>query len=217
MSSEKGKLESIRTDYTKGELCIVDMLECPGAQLKAWVLESDKDGVKDSNSFSLSTVNSEGYPTGRIVLARDISSEGIVFYTNKKSDKASEIERLSRVGATFFWAKSERQVRVVGEVEHLDEDEAVRYFASRPRGSQIGAWVSQQSMTLLNREELTLELQKVTDRFKGVECIPKPPHWGGYVIRLHKVEFWQGRASRLHDRVLYTMNSQSWSKSLLQP
>ena len=217
MSSEKDNLESIRTDYVMGELCIDNFLECPGEQLKSWVLEAEKEGVKDSNSFCLSTLNSNGYPTGRIVLARDISSSGIVFYTNKKSDKATEIKQLSKAGATFFWAKKERQVRAVGEVEHLDDEEAERYFASRPRGSQIGAWVSQQSKPMSNREELLTELKKVTQRYEGVDIIPKPTHWGGYVMRLETVEFWQGRASRLHDRVVYTRENKSWVRKLLQP
>ena len=217
MTADNEKLESIRTDYVKGELCVADMLECPGEQLKAWVLEAGKGGVTDSNSFCLSTVNSQGYPSGRIVLARDISSKGIVFYTNKNSDKAIEIGLLSRGGATFFWSKLERQVRVVGEVEHVPEDSATRYFASRPRDSQIGAWVSQQSKPIPNRADLMKELKMVTDRFEGIDVIPKPPHWGGYILRLESVEFWQGRASRLHDRVLYTKEGQTWSKSTLQP
>ena len=200
-----------------GELCIDNLLECPGEQLKSWVLEVEKEGVKDSNSFCLSTLNSHGYPTGRIVLARDISSSGIVFYTNKKSDKATEIKQLSKAGATFFWSEKERQVRVVGEVEHLDDEEAERYFASRPRGSQIGAWVSQQSKPMSNREELLTELKKATQRYEGVDIIPKPTHWGGYVMRLDTVEFWQGRASRLHDRVVYTRENKSWVRKLLQP
>ncbi len=210
-------LKDIRTDYTKGIMTPDDLAACPADQLSKWINEADKAGVSDPNAFCLSTLNKEGFPTGRIVLARRIDSEGLVFYTNKNSAKGIEIEALAKAGVTFFWADMQRQVRLNGEVSHLSDEESDIYFASRPRLSQIGAWASSQSESMASREELESNQAKFESKFKDQSVVPRPPHWGGLIISIEEVEFWQGRASRLHDRVKYIKSSEGWSKSLLQP
>ena len=210
-------LKNIRTDYTKGELSPDDLGACPAAQLKAWISEAEQEGVKDPNAFSLSTINSTGYPTGRIVLARSIDAYGVVFYTNRKSNKGVELENDPRAGVTFFWVEMQRQVRLFGKVSLLSDEENDSYFASRPRGSQVGAWASSQSEEISSREELEKKQIHFKKKFKELNVVPRPPHWGGYRISIEEIEFWQGRASRLHDRVKYNKTSEGWKKSLLQP
>lgn len=210
-------LKDIRTDYTKGSMTPDDLTACPAEQLSKWINEADKAGLLDPNAFCLSTLNKVGFPTGRIVLARRIDSEGLVFYTNKNSAKGVEIEALAKAGVTFFWAHMQRQVRLSGEVSHLSDEESDRYFASRPRSSQIGAWASSQSESMASREELESNQAKFESKFKDQSVVSRPPHWGGYIISIEEVEFWQGRASRLHDRVKYIKSSEGWSKRLLQP
>ena len=210
-------LKNIRTDYTKGSMLAKDLAACPAVQLHAWIDEADREGVKDSNAFCLSTINDSGYPTGRIVLARQIDVDGVVFYTNKNSAKVIEIKALANAGVTFFWAEMQRQVRLSGNVSHISEDDNDRYFASRPRESQIGAWASSQSEGMSSREELEEKLSHFEDKFKELDNIPRPPHWGGYRVSIEEIEFWQGRASRLHDRVRFNKASEGWVKCLLQP
>jgi pyridoxamine 5'-phosphate oxidase len=210
-------IKNLRTDYTKGKLNIEEMSKSPSIQLSAWIAEAESNGVGDSNAFCLSTLNKEGFPTGRIVLARGVSDDGIVFYTNKSSSKGVELLKMEKAGATFFWSEMQRQVRVVGVVSHLSDEESDDYFASRPRASQIGAWVSQQSEQMESRQVLDSRLEEFTKKFEGSESVPRPPHWGGYLLSLEEVEFWQGRASRLHDRVKYSKKNGSWETALLQP
>jgi len=209
-------IRDIRTDYTKGELCLDSMLDCPVEQLALWIEEATNEGVGDPNAFCLSTLREGGMPTGRIVLARGVDASGIVFYTNKQSSKGDEIEKSSKASATFFWQPMQRQARFSGVVKNLSDSESDAYFASRPRASQIGAWASDQSSTLSSRKELEEKYAEFEAKFEGVE-VPRPPHWGGYVIEIADAEFWQGRASRLHDRVRYDKEGSGWKKVLLQP
>ena len=210
-------LRDIRTDYTKGQLNPSDLCDKPGEQLSKWIEEAANAGVKDANAFTLSTLNIDGFPTGRIVLARRVDEAGVVFYTNKLSSKGKELEGLGKAGVTFFWAALERQVRLSGNVTHLREEESDKYFASRPRASQIGAWASAQSEEMESREELEKKLEELVLKFEGKEKVDRPKHWGGYLISLEEVEFWQGRASRLHDRVKYVKHEGGWKKVILQP
>ncbi len=209
-------IRDIRTDYTKGELSLDSMLDCPLEQLSLWIEEATNEGVGDPNAFCLSTLREGGMPTGRIVLARGVDASGIVFYTNKQSSKGDEIDMHSKASATFFWRTMQRQARFSGVVKHLSESDSDAYFASRPRASQIGAWASDQSSTLSSRKELEEKYAEFEAKFEGVE-VPRPPHWGGYVIEIADAEFWQGRASRLHDRVRYDKEGSGWKKVLLQP
>tara|TARA_B000000532_G_C18855599_1_gene401601 strand:+ start:396 stop:1037 length:642 start_codon:yes stop_codon:yes gene_type:complete len=210
-------IRDIRTDYTKGTLSPGDLSDCPGDQLRLWIEEADKCGIVDANAFTLSTMSTAGYPSGRVVLAREVDANGVVFYTNKQSAKGGELSGLSKAGATFFWSALQRQVRLTGKVIEISDEESDRYFASRPRASQIGAHASDQSREISSREELELKLSNLEAQFDGVDKIPRPKHWGGFRISLEEVEFWQGRASRLHDRVKYIKVGEGWKKVILQP
>lgn len=190
----------------------------PVVQLNKWMKEAEDGGALDPNAFCLTTINLEGFPTGRILLARGLDDRGLEFYTNRTSDKGEEMKANEKVGATFFWAEMERQVRVVGSVVLVSDEESDAYFRSRPRGSQVGAWVSDQSMPMESRDVLDGALEAATKRFEGVEEVPRPPHWGGYRIEIESYEFWQGRASRLHDRIKYKKGGDgSWERVLIQP
>tara|TARA_B100000427_G_C15427160_1_gene559050 strand:+ start:344 stop:985 length:642 start_codon:yes stop_codon:yes gene_type:complete len=210
-------LKDIRTDYTKSSISIENLKQCPAEQLNLWVEEASRAGVKDANAFCLSTINRLGFPTGRIVLARQIDVNGVVFYTNKNSAKGKELESMSKAGLTFFWPQMQRQVRLSGKVIQIDEFENDKYFSSRPRGSQIGAWASSQSEELVSRDELDAKHSHFEEKFQDFKSIPRPPHWGGYRISIEEIEFWQGRPSRLHDRVKYLKQQDVWEKRLLQP
>ena len=210
-------LKDIRTDYTKGELNPDEMSSCPAEQLARWVDEAAAEGVGDPNAFCLSTIQLNGAPTGRIVLARRIDERGVVFYTNKLSSKGEELGVVAKAGATFFWSEMQRQVRLSGEVSHLSDREADEYFNSRPKGSRIGAWASEQSKAMSSREELEKRVTEYEEKFAGGDDVPRPPHWGGYLVSIDEIEFWQGRASRLHDRVKYVKEAGSWRVELLQP
>ncbi|PCJ81549.1 MAG: pyridoxamine 5'-phosphate oxidase [Bacteroidetes bacterium] len=211
-------MHSIRTDYVKGELRVQNMLVTPQEQLSLWIDNAIESSALDANAFCLSTVNADGCPKGRMVLVKEIKGEALIFYTNKGSSKAQDLKVNPRAAATFYWPELERQVCISGTVYEVSEDDNDIYFATRPRESQLGAWVSDQSQALDSRDTLNKTLKLVTDKYQGVSKIDRPPNWGGFRIEFERVEFWQGRASRLHDRVLYTKDgSGGWNKSLLQP
>jgi pyridoxamine 5'-phosphate oxidase len=212
------KIHSIRTDYVKREMRIKDLEDSPAQQLSIWINEAIKSNVPDANAFCLSTVTSDGFPKGRMVLVRAIEGESVVFYTNKNSNKGKDFRSNAKAGATFFWAEMERQACLTGVVTEISEEENDLYFDTRPRESQLSAWVSDQSSPIDSRDHLTKSYAEVKSRFDGVEKVERPPHWGGYRITFERVEFWQGRASRLHDRVVYTKSeSGAWVKGMLQP
>jgi len=211
-------MHSIRTEYVKGELCVREMKTTPEEQLSEWLDHAIESNALDANAFCLSTVNADGCPKGRMVLVKEIKGEALIFYTNKESSKAQDLKFNPRAAATFYWPELERQVCISGIVDEISDKENDIYFATRPRESQLGAWVSDQSQALDSRDTLNKALKLVTDRYKGVSEIDRPPNWGGFKIKFEQVEFWQGRASRLHDRVLYTKDGRGgWNKSLLQP
>lgn len=211
-------MHSIRTDYVKGEMRMQDLADSPAKQLSDWIREALNANIPDANAFCLSTVTAEGFPKGRMVLVKAIEGESIVLYTNKYSNKGDDLRGNAKAGATFFWAELERQVCLTGVVTEVSEEQNNVYFNSRPRESQLGAWVSAQSSPLDSRDQLTKSYEEVKVRFEGVEKVERPPHWGGYKISFERVEFWQGRASRLHDRVVYTKSaSGGWKKGMLQP
>ena len=161
-------------------------------------------------------MNSQELPWGIKRVNGGVDASGIVFYTNKQSSKGDEIEKSSKASATFFWRPMQRQARFSGVVKHLSDSDSDVYFASRPRASQIGAWASDQSSTLSSRKELEKKYADFEVKFDGIK-VPRPPHWGGYIIEILDAEFWQGRASRLHDRVRYDKVGSGWKKVLLQP
>lgn len=170
----------------------------------------------DPNAMSLATVNHKGEPSNRIVYLRGISEEGLVFYTNYNSDKATQIAGESAVACTFYWPELHRQIRFTGTAAKVDDATSDVYFASRPRESQIGAWASHQSRELVSREDLRRRVEKVTEKFRDQE-IPRPEFWGGYRVEIKTTEFWQGREGRLHDRILYYLEEGDWKTTRLNP
>lgn len=210
------EIQGLRINYSKSVLDESKVDKNPLLQFDYWLKEAITAKVAEPNAMTISTVDALGFPGSRIVLLRGISEQGFKFYTNYHSSKGHDIEQNPKVALNFFWPDLERQVRVYGIIERLDESESDAYFASRPRESQIGAWTSNQSEVIQSREELEAREKKYTQEFDGRE-VPRPEHWGGYLIKPVKVEFWQGRPSRLHDRLLYSLEGGDWKIERLAP
>jgi pyridoxamine 5'-phosphate oxidase len=210
-------VSSLRTEYMKAELDEAHTLHLPINQFKEWFAEALQSEVIEPNAMMLATVNSHHQPSARIVLLKDIFSNGLGFFSNYNSRKAEELESHPKAGITFFWPELERQVRFEGTVSKLKREDSEGYFAQRPRGSQIGAWSSPQSAKISSRAILEANEQSFIEKFEGKD-IPCPPHWGGYILEINYAEFWQGRASRLHDRVCYKLlSSGEWEKYRIAP
>lgn len=193
-----------------------DCPENPTELFRGWLDHALKES-QDANAMVVSTVSSSGRPSSRVVLVRGVTERGVEFFTNYESRKGQQMESNKGVAVNFFWPWLERQVRIEGLVEKLSAEESDAYFASRPRSSQIGAWASDQSKALDSRETLKLKEQGLTKQFED-KAVPRPEHWGGYLIVADYFEFWQGRPSRLHDRVSYTIDDDgSWQRSRLNP
>ena len=167
--------------------------------------------------MNLATVNENGRPASRIVLLKGIENHKFVFYTNYQSRKGKELDQNPACSLTFFWPELERQVRIEGSASRVDEKRSEKYFQSRPRGSQVGAWASPQSTLISDRFLLEERSKQLEDKFKGQDVLPKPNQWGGYEIDPLMIEFWQGRPSRLHDRILYTKADGEWKINRLAP
>tara|TARA_B100000809_G_scaffold266402_1_gene328959 strand:- start:5957 stop:6610 length:654 start_codon:yes stop_codon:yes gene_type:complete len=209
-------LNEIRRDFSGKPLTEGSVRKDPFEQYAIWFKEAVDAQLLDPYAMSLTTVSANGQPSTRIVYMRDVKSKGFVFYTNYNSDKGRDLATNNKVALNFFWGELERQVRVEGEVEKISEADSDAYFSKRPRESQIGAWSSLQSEEITNRKQLEEQVAFYTDKFEGGE-VPRPSHWGGYVVKPTKVEFWQGRASRLHDRIIYTKNGNDWNQSRISP
>ena len=210
-------IADIRTDYTKASLDFEQTATNPISQFRKWFEEAKKAEVPDPNAMTLSTVAGNKRPAARIVLLKDIQEDGLVFFTNYESRKGHEIEQNPFGALTFFWQALERQVRIEGRIEKVDSAVSDAYFASRPRGSQVGAWASPQSQEIQSRGMLEINEKNLEEKFTGQD-IPRPEHWGGYIVRPDYVEFWQGRSSRLHDRIVYELQpNHSWSRKRLAP
>ena len=210
-------LHDYRKSYEKGSLTEDTVLENPLEQFAAWFLDAEKTPtVEEPNAMTLSTVDTQGVPKARVVLLKEFTQEGFVFYTNYTSGKAQAIAQNNKVCISFFWPSLERQIIITGMAVKISEEKSIAYFNKRPRESQLGAVVSDQSTSIDSREALEeklLELEKKYD----TSPIVKPPHWGGYLIQPTSYEFWQGRSSRLHDRIKYTKINNSWNIGRLQP
>ena len=193
------------------------LLEDPIAQFDEWFREArEESGLQLPEAACLSTVDPDGYPEGRMVLLKGFDVRGFVFYTNLNSRKAESLRHAPRAALTFYWEPLRRQVRIQGDVEEVEEEDADAYFASRPRGRQLGAWASDQSAPVPDRETLEDRFQEAEDRFQGGE-IPRPAHWGGLRIRPRVIEFWQEGPARLHDRFRYERDDGGWSRTRLCP
>ena len=218
MGTENSDLSKYRRNYSKSSLRRKDLLYNPIDQFKLWFDDALKMNNSDANAFALSTVNPQGHPSSRIVLLKEIEEEGFVFYTNYNSDKAKDIHKNTHVAMLFFWKNLERQVRISGIALKFDEVRAKEYFQSRPKESQIGAWASKQSQSLENREELEHSYNELHQRYLHSKSLPKPPYWGGFIIKPEYFEFWQGRADRLHDRFRYSQEqANQWNIVRLSP
>jgi pyridoxamine 5'-phosphate oxidase len=213
----KERLQDERIDYVAGELNVSDLHADPIQQFLKWYEDFNLTKAKDPNAFTLSTVNSDGQPSARILLLKGVDQGGFEFYTNYQSDKGQEIELNPKVALSFFWPDLERQIRIEGLAEKLGVVESTAYFKSRPYGSQIGAWVSPQSNIIDSRKFLEKRVEEFSAKF--AEDVPKPPHWGGYRVMPSKIEFWQGRSSRLHDRFAYVPKDggENWNIIRLAP
>lgn len=208
-------LARMRHEYETKGLSEGDVAVDPIEQFSRWLREAIEAQVVEPNAMVVSTVDDEGRPHSRHVLLKGISVGGFEFYTNYTSAKARHIETNANVALTFGWLSLHRQVNVVGRIERLSSGESDAYFAVRPRASQLGAWASDQSAELLDRAILEAELEAVGQRFPNE--VPRPPHWGGYRVTPDLVEFWQGRPSRLHDRLCYSRLHSSWTHNRLSP
>jgi pyridoxamine 5'-phosphate oxidase len=212
----KQDIAQIRQEYTLQSLDNQDVSPNPFAQLEKWLEEAINAEVPEPTAMTLATVDTEGMPSARIVLLKGADESGLVFFTNYASTKGKAIAAHSQVCLNFFWAELQRQIRVLGKIEKVSEAESIDYFQSRPRASQIGAWVSPQSQAIPSREWLEEKFIELEQKYAG-QSIPKPEHWGGYRVIPHYFEFWQGRPSRLHDRIVYEKTADIWQIKRIAP
>jgi pyridoxamine 5'-phosphate oxidase len=209
-------MEHLREEYD-GELdpASVDS-EDPLGLLTTWIHEAEQAGLSDPTAMCLATLGPDGSPRSRMVLCKGVEGTTVRFFTNLTSDKASQLQADARASLTFWWPDMDRSTRVVGHVTPLERGEVQAYFASRPRSSQIGAWVSDQSSEIEDRAALEAKHVSVHARFEGQD-VPCPPHWGGFRFHAQEVEYWAGRPARLHDRIRLRFEHGAWSPSRLQP
>jgi pyridoxamine 5'-phosphate oxidase len=210
-------LATMRADYAAGRLTEADLLADPIAQFERWFEDARRAEVHEPNAMTLATVGSDGQPAARVVLLRSVDGRGLTFFTNLTSRKSRELEANAKAALVFWWGPLARQVRFEGAVEPVGAAEADAYFASRPRGSQIGAWASPQSSVLPSREALDAAVQSYSERFAAAR-VPRPEFWGGLRLVPVLVEFWQGQRDRLHDRLCYRKRADgNWHIERLAP
>ncbi len=209
-------LHNIRQDYAKKELSVKDCLANPIAQFDVWLQEAISAEVPEATAMNVATVDQDNRPNSRIVLLKEVNETGFVFFTNYESRKGQSIAHQPFVAINFFWPELERQVRIEGRIEKLDPKASDDYFASRPYASRVGAWASEQSQVISSKAVLLS--RAAAFGAKHPLKVPRPPHWGGYLVVPDRIEFWQGRPSRLHDRVQYRLlDTQEWQKDRLAP
>lgn len=210
-------LDDFRREYTRGGLERDDLLDDPLEQFDRWMQQTIKAGIPDPNAMTIATVDATGQPSQRIVLLKHLDEKGFVFYTNLNSRKAQELRQNPKISLHFPWHVLERQVKVCGVVEQISKAEVLKYFVSRPRDSQLGAWASQQSRPISSRALLMQQFESMKNKFaKG--AIPVPDFWGGFRVKPHQIEFWQGGAARLHDSFQYNLQADgSWLIQRLEP
>ena len=210
-------LHNFRKDYMQDTLSISEVDQNPIIQFEKWMQEAIlSEVVAEPNAMTLVTSTPDGKPSARVVLLKSFNEEGFVFFTNYESRKAIELIKNPHSSIVFDWHMMERQVRIEGVAKKVSEEESDKYFYSRPKGSQIGAWVSPQSTFIDGREEFEARQAKIESDFND-KPITRPPHWGGFVLQPHTIEFWQGRQSRLHDRLIYIKTGDEWMLRRLAP
>ena len=216
MEPTKTNLQNLRQDYRAASLSEDDVLTDPILQFEKWFADAVDAKLYEPNVMTIATADSDGKPSARIVLLKGFDENGFVFFTNYDSKKGKDLVENPQAALVFFWAELERQVRIEGVVSKIDEAVSEAYFHSRPIGSQIGAMASAQSTVLSDRSLLEQRVVELSAQYEGKE-IPKPTNWGGYLVEAKQIEFWQGRSSRLHDRIVYNFVDGSWVISRLAP
>jgi pyridoxamine 5'-phosphate oxidase len=207
-----------RREYAERGLTEADLGTDPIRAFTAWLDAARIAGLHEPNAMAVSTIAPTGTPTSRMVLVKAVDLRGFVFYTNLRSAKATDLLARPECSLLFPWHPLERQVRVDGHAELVDDAEADAYFATRPRESQLGAWASPQSQSVPGRDFLNDRYAAAVDRFEGVDPVPRPPHWGGFLVRPHRIEFWQGRPGRMHDRIRFDRtDANAWATTRLAP
>jgi pyridoxamine 5'-phosphate oxidase len=210
-------LSELRKEYSKETLEVSSVGKDPIHQFEKWFDEALRAEVLEPNAMTLSTVTESGRPSARVVLLKGIEHGKFLFFTNHQSRKGKELENNPACALTFFWPELERQIRIEGITNRVDSAYAEKYFQSRPRGSQIGAWASPQSSVISDRSLIEERVKEMEVKFKDLELIPKPHQWGGYAVEPFEIEFWQGRPSRLHDRIVFYKSEQGWTIRRLAP
>ena len=208
-------VSNIRTEYKLKSLSEEDTAANPFEQFATWWNEARNSRLQEVNAMTLSTATPDGIPSSRIVLLKGYDPRGFIFYTNYNSAKGKELAENPKASLLFLWKELERQVRIDGIVQKIASIESDIYFKSRPAGSKIGAWASPQSTVIESRKVLEDNVAKYESQFG--ENVPRPPHWGGYIVLANKIEFWQGRSSRLHDRIHYRLQDNTWIRERLAP
>ena len=216
MELKNEMIQSLRQDYRSAELKDNDINKNPIKQFEKWFADAMEAQLYEPNVMTLATADKSGKPNARIVLLKGFDENGFSFYTNYLSQKGKEIKKNPQACLVFFWAELERQVRIKGKIEKLSKEASEKYFHSRPIGSQIGAIVSPQSQIITDRTVLEHKVDELTAQYEG-KAIPKPSHWGGYIVKPTAIEFWQGRTSRLHDRIKYDLINGKWQTNRLAP
>lgn len=209
-------IDTLRVDYTRGELEENDVDPDPLTQFSAWLSQAIAAEVREPTAMTVATIDADGTPSARIALLKGVDQRGFVFYTNYDSRKGRAIAANDAVALVFWWPELERQVCIEGRAAKVSADETLAYFVTRPRASQLGAWASPQSTPVRDREELEKRYAIVSAQF-GEGTIAPPPHWGGYRVTPTRIELWQGRASRMHDRIVYERHGSGWRVLRLAP
>jgi pyridoxamine 5'-phosphate oxidase len=209
-------IAALRRDYAMATLDVTEVSPDPIVQFRLWFDEARRAELSEPNAMTLATSTADGMPSARIVLLKEVDDRGFTFFTDYRSEKGMQLDANPRAALVFFWKELERQVRIVGHVARTSPAESSAYFATRPLGSRIGAWASRQSSPLADRHALDRAVAEASARFSDREP-ERPDHWGGFRVAPIQVEFWQGRPSRLHDRVRYVLNSGRWQRERLSP